>query len=64
VGELPHVRGDNLVFVDGELWQARTADGSPLARDTTVLVEAVEQDGLRLVVGSPQPAEAVPAERT
>jgi membrane-bound serine protease (ClpP class) len=64
VGELGHVRGDNLVFVDGELWQARTADGSPLARDTTVLVEAVEQDGLRLVVGSPQPAEAVPAERT
>jgi membrane-bound serine protease (ClpP class) len=64
VGEPAHVRGDNLVFVDGELWQARTADGSPLARDTTVLVEAVEQDGLRLVVGSPQPAEAVPAERT
>jgi membrane-bound serine protease (ClpP class) len=64
VGESGRVRGESLVFVDGELWQARTADGSPLEPGGTVVVEAVEEDGLRLVVGSPKPAEAVPAERT
>ena len=64
VGETGQVRGDGLVFVDGELWQARSADGSPLERGAKVRVEDIEQDGLRLVVGSPKPAEAVPAERT
>jgi membrane-bound serine protease (ClpP class) len=64
VGESAQVRGASLVFVDGELWQARTADGSPLEPGSSVLVEEVEQDGLRLVVGSPKPAQAVTAERT
>jgi membrane-bound serine protease (ClpP class) len=66
VGESARVRGDHLVFVDGELWQARTADGAPLEPGAEVRVEAVEQDGLRLVVGSPEPTEPepLPAERT
>jgi membrane protein implicated in regulation of membrane protease activity len=64
VGTRARVRGDNLVFVDGELWRARSADGEPLRRGEDVFVEDVEEDGLRLVVGSPKPTEAVPAERT
>jgi membrane-bound serine protease (ClpP class) len=64
VGETAQVRGENLVFVDGELWQAHTADGSPLEPGSTVRIEALEPDGLHLVVGSSKPAEAVPAERT
>jgi membrane-bound serine protease (ClpP class) len=56
VGEPGQVRGTGLVFVDGELWQARTADGSPLEPGEAVVVEAVDQEGLRLTVGSPVPA--------
>jgi membrane-bound serine protease (ClpP class) len=56
VGEPAVVRGENLVFVDGELWHARSADGAPLVRGELVLVEGVEPDTLELVVGSPQPA--------
>ena len=52
VGEPGQVRGMGLVFVDGELWQARTADGSPLEPGEAVVVEAVDQEGLRLTVGS------------
>ncbi|MDX6396890.1 MAG: hypothetical protein QOJ43_298, partial [Gaiellaceae bacterium] len=64
VGERGQVRGEGLVFVDGELWQARTADGAPLEPGERVVVEAVDPEGLRLVVGSAQPAPALPAERT
>jgi membrane-bound serine protease (ClpP class) len=64
VGESAQVRGENLVFVDGELWQARTAAGLPLEPGERVVVEAVDREGLRLVVGSPQTAEPTPAERT
>jgi membrane-bound serine protease (ClpP class) len=64
VGTRARVRDDNLVFVDGELWRARSADGAPLRRGDDVFIEGVEEDGLRLVVGSPKPTEAVPAERT
>ena len=53
VGEKANVRGNHLVFVDGELWQARTADGSPLEPGENVIVEAVDREGLRLTVGSP-----------
>jgi len=53
VGEKASVRGEQLVFVDGELWQARTADDSPLEPGEDVVVEAVDQEGLRLTVGSP-----------
>ncbi len=45
------VRRDGLVFLNGELWQARSADNSPLVTGDHVQVEQVE-DNLRLVVGS------------
>ena len=40
----------------GELWRARTPDGSPLVPGEHVTVRSVE-DGLELVVGSPHPTE-------
>jgi membrane protein implicated in regulation of membrane protease activity len=58
------VRAEDLVFVDGELWHARSADGSPLVAGEHVLVEGVEPDTLELVVGSPQPEPTLQAERT
>ena len=69
VGEPAAVRSENLVFVDGELWHARSADDAPLVAGTTVPVERVEQDTLELVVGSPLPEPTTPvsspaAERT
>jgi membrane-bound serine protease (ClpP class) len=64
VGHTAAVRGDRLVFVDGELWQARSADGAPLVPGERVVVEDVEPDSLRLVVGSPQPAPSLQPERT
>jgi membrane-bound serine protease (ClpP class) len=64
VGEPAVVRAENLVFVDGELWHARSADGSALVAGEHVLVEGVEPDTLELVVGSPQPAPTLQAERT
>jgi membrane-bound ClpP family serine protease len=64
VGEAGQVRGDGLVFVDGELWHADTADGTPLEPGESVVVEAVDPEGLHLIVGSAQPAPALPAERT
>jgi membrane-bound serine protease (ClpP class) len=57
VGEHGSVRRDGLVFVAGELWQARSADGAPLMPGERVQVEAVEEDGLRLVVGSTSSSE-------
>jgi membrane protein implicated in regulation of membrane protease activity len=48
VGAEGVVRGDGLVFVRGELWQAATDDGAPLAPGEQVLVDDVE--GLRLKV--------------
>jgi membrane-bound serine protease (ClpP class) len=64
VGETAQVRGDRHVFVHGELWRARTADGTPLNPGETVVIEDVEQEGLELVVGSPEPAPPQAAERT
>ena len=64
VGESAVVRGDGLVFVEGELWHARSADGSPLTPGDRVPVEGVEPDTLQLVVGSPVPAPTLQAERT
>jgi membrane-bound serine protease (ClpP class) len=43
------VRRAGYVFVDGELWRARSEDGSPLVPGDHVRVESVE-DGLELVV--------------
>jgi membrane-bound serine protease (ClpP class) len=65
VGEPGVVRTGGLVFVDGELWHARTADGDPLEPGEHIVVEAVDPEGLNLVVGSTSPAPpALPAERT
>jgi membrane-bound serine protease (ClpP class) len=43
------VRRSGYVFVDGELWRARSGDGSPLVPGEHVRVESVG-DGLELVV--------------
>ena len=42
------VRNAGLVFVNGELWRARTEDGAPLRQGDEVEVERM--DGLELVV--------------
>jgi membrane-bound serine protease (ClpP class) len=47
-GAVGEVRRDGLVFVNGELWQARTADGSQLREGERVRVESL--DGLTLTV--------------
>ncbi len=52
VGEDAQVRGAGLVFVEGELWRARTADGSPLPPSGRVRVESVQQNELELVVAN------------
>ena len=57
------VRGDGLVFVEGELWRASSADGSPLRPGERVRVESVLQDELQLVVANQEPTPT-PAERT
>jgi membrane-bound ClpP family serine protease len=65
IGEPGEVRSDDLVFVDGELWQARSANAEPLEPGEHVVVESVDPEGLHLVVvGSPQTAPPIPAERT
>ncbi len=53
VGEDAQVRDAGFVFVDGELWRARTADGSPLRPGERVRVESVHQNELELVVANP-----------
>ena len=51
------VRRNGMVFVNGELWRAHTADGTPLVPGERVRIEGVE-DGLQLLVGSnPTPTE-------
>jgi membrane-bound serine protease (ClpP class) len=64
VGAAGSVRGESLVFVEGELWHARSADGSPLTPGEHVVVEGVEPDTLNLVVGSPVTAPTLQPERT
>jgi membrane-bound serine protease (ClpP class) len=56
VGEPAQVRGEGLVFVDGELWRARAADGSVLHPGQRVRVESVTQEDLQLVV-APEESE-------
>jgi membrane-bound serine protease (ClpP class) len=48
------VRRNGMVFVNGELWRAHTADGTPLVTGERVRVERIEE-GLRLLVGSTEP---------
>ena len=47
-GAIGEVRGGGLVFVNGELWQARTSDGEQLKPGERVRVESL--DGLVLTV--------------
>ena len=47
-GAVGEVRRDGLVFVNGELWQARSADGRELRAGERVRVESL--DGLVLTV--------------
>jgi membrane-bound serine protease (ClpP class) len=42
VGQIGEVRGDDQVFVNGELWRARAAGDEPLRRGTKIRVEAVD----------------------
>jgi membrane-bound serine protease (ClpP class) len=57
VGEEGEIRRDGYVFLDGELWRARSGDGEPLVPGERVRVQSVD-DGLELVVvGSPDPTE-------
>ena len=51
VGDEGVVRRNGMVFVNGELWRAHTADDTPLVPGERVRVEGVEE-GLRLLVGS------------
>ena len=48
VGTLGEVRRDGLVFVNGELWQARAPSGEPLEPGEHVRIEGL--DGLVLEV--------------
>jgi membrane-bound ClpP family serine protease len=47
-GAVGEVRRGGLVFVNGELWQARTPGGEPLRPGERVRVESL--DGLTLTV--------------
>ena len=42
VGEIGEYRGAGMVFVNGELWQARTPDGPPLRQGQKVRVDRVD----------------------
>jgi membrane-bound serine protease (ClpP class) len=55
LGATGEVRASGLVFVRGELWQARSADGEPLTAGEAVEVEGV--DGLTLTVRPPRDLE-------
>jgi membrane-bound serine protease (ClpP class) len=57
VGDTGRVRPDGLVSIAGELWQARAANGAPLVPGERVRVERVDEEGLRLVVGSDRQPE-------
>ena len=48
IGKTGEVRSPELVFVDGALWSAKTADGSPLVPGEQVRVAAL--NGLVLTV--------------
>jgi membrane-bound serine protease (ClpP class) len=61
VGHEGVVKRTGQVQIDGELWRARSADGSSLVPGERVRVEKVEDD-LRLVVGSlPSPTREEPS---
>ena len=47
-GSVGEVRRDGMVFVNGELWRAKTTSGEPLQPGERVEVESL--DGLTLTV--------------
>ena len=57
VGEVGEYRGSGLVFVNGELWRARVANGEPLKQGQKVRVDKVDP-GLVLDVEPLDPASA------
>jgi len=57
VGAHGQVRRGGLVFVNGELWRARSRDGHALSLGDEVEVEAVADDLELLVVESPHPTK-------
>ncbi len=62
LGDEGVVRRNGTVFVNGELWRAHTADGSPLVPGERVRIDGVEE-GLKLLVGSTaHPTEEEPTE--
>jgi membrane-bound serine protease (ClpP class) len=60
VGQIGEVRGDGQVFVNGELWRARTTGDEPLRRGTQVQVTSIDPSLVLDVtpvdepIGSPQ----------
>ena len=54
VGEVGEARRDDLVFVHGELWRARTADGMPLRPGEQVRVSGVDPELVLEVVHMPE----------
>jgi membrane-bound serine protease (ClpP class) len=44
VGEVGEARRDGLVFVHGELWKARTADGEPLRPGQAIRVSGIDPE--------------------
>jgi len=55
VGEVGEARRDDMVFVHGELWRARTADGMPLRPGEQVRVSGVDPELVLEVVHMPEP---------
>jgi membrane-bound serine protease (ClpP class) len=56
VGEVGEVRGAGLVFVNGELWQARSPEGAALRQGQKVRVDAIDP----ALVLEVEPLEAAP----
>ncbi|HXZ56267.1 MAG TPA: nodulation protein NfeD [Gaiellaceae bacterium] len=54
VGEVGEARRDDMVFVHGELWRARTADGVPLQPGEQVRVSGVDPELVLEVVHMPE----------
>jgi membrane-bound serine protease (ClpP class) len=55
------LKPQGIVFVRGELWQARTHDGEPLASGTQVRVARIDEDLVLEVEPLAAPAEPAPA---
>jgi membrane-bound serine protease (ClpP class) len=58
VGSHGVVRGNGLVFVNGELWRAHGPEGRRLLPGDEVTVESVDQSGLELAVRPLEPSAA------